>query len=59
MQLQTIKLIIQRHKKLYAENTDVLIDLYLTERKKILKIKKKLGFLGEIGWKVYKKFLDR
>ena len=59
LQLQTIKLIIQRHKKLYVDNIDILVDLYLTERNKVLIIKKKLGFLGEIGWKVYKKFLDR
>lgn len=59
LQFQTNKLIMQRHKKLYAENIDVLIEMYLNERKKILKIKKKLGIIGEIGWKIYKMFLDR
>lgn len=58
-QIYTQTLIMQRHKQLYTKNLDVLIDMYLTERKKIAQIKNKLGFIGEFGWKVYKKFLDR
>ncbi|MCQ2381497.1 MAG: hypothetical protein MJ032_04045, partial [Acidaminococcaceae bacterium] len=45
-QIQTIELIMYRHKTLYAENIDILIEMYLNDRKKILKIKKKLGFIG-------------